>query len=100
MVSSQAWINISVRLNPSIGKLCFVSGIVLQEAAILAVLGFIPGVAVANWLYGKAAAATNLPLYMTQERATTVFLMTLTMCAISGLLAMRKVRKLDPAEVF
>ena len=49
---------------------------------------------------GKAAAATNLPLYMTQERATTVFLMTLTMCAISGLLAMRKVRKLDPAEVF
>mgnify|MGYP001817824718 FL=1 len=78
----------------------FVSGIVLQEAAILAVLGFIPGVAVANWLYGKAAAATNLPLYMTQERATTVFLMTLAMCAISGMLAMRKVRKLDPAEVF
>jgi putative ABC transport system permease protein len=78
----------------------FVSGIVLQEAAILAVLGFIPGVAAANWLYGKAAAATNLPLYMTQERATTVFLMTLAMCAISGMLAMRKVRKLDPAEVF
>jgi putative ABC transport system permease protein len=78
----------------------FVSGIVLQEAAILAVLGYLPGMAIVYWLYGKAAAATNLPLYITQERATTVFLMTLAMCAISGLMAVRKVRKLDPAEVF
>ena len=78
----------------------FVSGIVLQEAAILSVLGYLPGVAIVYWLYGKAAAATNLPLYITRERAITVFLMTLAMCAISGLLAVRKVRKLDPAEVF
>jgi putative ABC transport system permease protein len=78
----------------------FVSGIVLQEAAILAVLGYLPGLAIVWWLYGKAAAATNLPLYVTQERAITVFLMTLAMCAISALLAVRKVRRLDPAEVF
>jgi putative ABC transport system permease protein len=78
----------------------FVSGIVLQEAAILAVLGYLPGMAIVYWLYGKAEAATNLPLYITQDRATTVFLMTLAMCAISGLMAVRKVRKLDPAEVF
>ncbi|NCF61313.1 MAG: FtsX-like permease family protein [Gammaproteobacteria bacterium] len=78
----------------------FVSGIVLQQAAILAVLGYLPGVAIVYWLYGKAAAATNLPLYITQERALTVFLMTLTMCALSGLMAVRKVRRLDPAEVF
>jgi len=78
----------------------FVSGIVLQEAAILAVLGFLPGLGVAWWLYGKAAAATNLPLYITQDRIVLVFLLTLAMCAISGLLAMRKVRRLDPADVF
>ena len=78
----------------------FVSGIVLQQAAILAGAGFIPGVAVVYWLYGKAAAATNLPLYLTVDRALNVFLMTLVMCAVSGLLAMRKVRKLDPADVF
>ena len=78
----------------------FVSGIVLQQAAILAVLGYIPGVAAAWWLYGKAAGATNLPLYITQERAITVFTLTLAMCAISALLAVRKVRRLDPAEVF
>lgn len=78
----------------------FVSGIVLQQAGILAVLGFIPGVLAVHWLYGKAAAATNLPLYLTFDRAMTVFLLTLAMCALSGLLAMRKVQKLDPADVF
>ena len=78
----------------------FVSGIVLQQAVILAVLGYVPGVAIVYWLYGKAAEATNLPLYITQERAITVFLMTLAMCAISALMAVRKVRRLDPAEVF
>jgi len=78
----------------------FVSGIVLQQASILAVLGFLPGVGIAVWLYGKASAATNLPLYLTTDRTITVFLMTLAMCAISGLLAVRKVRRLDPAEVF
>jgi putative ABC transport system permease protein len=78
----------------------FVSGIVVQQAVILGVLGYIPGTLVVYWLYGKAAAATKLPLYLTQDRALTVFTMTLAMCAISALLAVRKVRRLDPADVF
>ena len=78
----------------------FVSGIVIQQAIILGVLGFIPGALVVTWLYGKAAAATSLPLYVTADRTVTVFLMTLAMCAISALLALRKVRRLDPADVF
>lgn len=78
----------------------FVAGIVLQEAVILAVLGYIPGVIAVHWLYGLAAGATGLPLYITTDRAVTVFVMTLSMCAISALLAIRKVRRLDPADVF
>ncbi len=78
----------------------FVSGIVLQQAAILGVLGFIPGVALAHFLYGRAAAATSLPLEVTSERLGLVFALTLGMCALSALLAVRKVRTLDPAEVF
>ncbi len=78
----------------------FVSGIVLQEAVILAVLGFLPGLAVVHYLYGAAADATNLPIHLTWDRTLRVFLMTLGMCAISALLAVRKVRRLDPAEVF
>lgn len=78
----------------------FVSGIVLQQAGILAVLGYAPGVLAVHYLSGVAADATKLPLYISPERAVGVFLLTLGMCAISGLLAVRKVRKLDPAEVF
>ncbi len=78
----------------------FVSGIVLQQAAILAVLGYIPGVLAASWLSGLAASATRLPMHLTTERALLVFLLTMVMCSLSGVLALRKVRKLDPAEVF
>ncbi len=78
----------------------FVSGIVLQQAGLLAVLGYVPGLLLVWWLYGLAAAATQLPLGVTFERAAGVFVITLIMCMLSGLLAMRKVRKLDPAEVF
>jgi len=78
----------------------FVAGIVLQQAVILALLGFLPGIAIANWLYGSAAAATSLPIYLTTERAASVLLMTLAMCSIAGLLAVRKVSRLDPADIF
>jgi putative ABC transport system permease protein len=78
----------------------FVSGIVMQQAAILAVLGYLPGALAAHLLYGAAAGATLLPLHLTVERALTVFGLTFGMCALSGFLALRKVRRLDPAEVF
>jgi len=78
----------------------FISGIVIQQAFILGVLGYIPGVVLVHWLSIKAAAATHLPLYITQQRAMMVFLLTLSMCAISALLAVRKVHRLDPADVF
>jgi putative ABC transport system permease protein len=78
----------------------FVSGIVLQQAAILAVLGYIPGLAAASWLAGIAASATRLPMHLTADRAFMVFMLTLLMCGLSGVLALRKVRRLDPAEVF
>jgi putative ABC transport system permease protein len=78
----------------------FVSGIVMQQAAILAVLGYLPGALGAHFLYGAAAAATRLPLHLTADRGLTVLLLTVLMCLLSGFLALRKVRKLDPAEVF
>ncbi len=78
----------------------FVSGIVIQQAAILALLGYVPGVAAATWLYSVAAGATRLPLHLTAERAGTVLALTLVMCGVSGLLALRKVRRLDPADIF
>lgn len=73
---------------------------VLNEAAILAVLGFIPGLLVSLGLYHFMGEATRLPIEMTLERGTMVFLLTLAMCGISALMALRKVSTTDPAEVF
>ncbi len=78
----------------------FVSGVVIQQAVILAVLGYVPGFAVCVWLYGQAGAATRLPIYMTWERGIAVLLLTMAMCSLSGLIALRKVRALDPADIF
>jgi len=78
----------------------FLSGVVIQQAVILAVLGFLPGLALALALYRFSAAQTRLPLEMTPERALFTLGLTVAMCSISALVALRKVRSADPAEVF
>jgi len=78
----------------------FLSGVVIQQAVILAVLGFLPGLAIALALYRFSAAQTRLPLEMTWERALFTLGLTIAMCSTSALVALRKVRSADPAEVF
>jgi putative ABC transport system permease protein len=74
--------------------------VVFQEALILAILGFLPGTAIAFGLYSLTRNATNLPLFMTVSRATTVLILTIIMCTISGGIATRKLRQADPADIF
>lgn len=76
------------------------AAVVLREASLLAVLGFVPGLGIALVLYAVTTEATRLPLHMTPGRAAGVFLLTLAMCGVSALMALRKVRAADPAEVF
>jgi putative ABC transport system permease protein len=78
----------------------FLFGVVIQEAMILAISGFIPGVGAAMVLYHYAGAATRLPLQMTPERVVMVFCITLGMCILSASIALRKVQSADPADVF
>ena len=78
----------------------FVASIVVQQAVILGVCGFLPGALVSYWLYGVAGAATRLPLELTPERVLAVLAVTVGMCTISALFALRKIRSADPAEIF
>jgi len=78
----------------------YLSRVVLQEAAILAVTGFIPALILTWQVFRMAAAATNLPLQLTVEMTSQVLALTVGMCVFAGLLAMRKVRSADPADVF
>jgi putative ABC transport system permease protein len=74
--------------------------IVFEEALILAVLGFFPGVLVSLGLYRVAAKATSLPLILRFSRISFVFILTLIMCLLSGAIATRKLEKADPADMF
>ncbi|TAF12232.1 MAG: FtsX-like permease family protein [Nostocales cyanobacterium] len=74
--------------------------VIFEEALILAILGFIPGLAVSLGLYQLTRTATNLPMYMTIIRAVQVLVLTIFMCAISGAIATRKLQAADPADMF
>ncbi len=78
----------------------YLRNVVLQEASILAVLGFLPGMGLAHLVFSRGADATRLPLEMSLASALSVFALTMAMCAGSGMLALRKLRAVDPAEVF
>jgi len=78
----------------------FFLGIVFEEAIILAVLGFIPGLLASIGLYAGLAAATGLPLEMGADRAIAVLLGTLSACSISGAIATRRLAGADPADLF
>jgi putative ABC transport system permease protein len=78
----------------------FLFGVVIQQAVILAALGFVPGALVCLWLYRVVGSATRLPMQLDWERGVIVLALTIAMCAFSGALALRKVRSLDPADVF
>jgi putative ABC transport system permease protein len=78
----------------------FLLNMVFQQALILAVIGFLPGLAISTALYEVTRSATLLPTDMELGRCALVFGLTLLMCAISGALAMNKLRAADPADVF
>jgi putative ABC transport system permease protein len=70
-----------------------------QEAMLLAVLGYIPGVLTALAFYKIAANTTKLPVFMTINRGISVFVLTVIMCFVSGMIAMQKLRTADPADL-
>ncbi|TVQ10346.1 MAG: FtsX-like permease family protein [Leptolyngbya sp. DLM2.Bin27] len=78
----------------------YLFGVVMQEAIMLSVLGFIPGLLISALFYNLGAAVTGLLFQFTLGRIVNIYVMTFVMCLISGAVAVRKVQRTDPAEVF
>jgi len=74
--------------------------VVLEEALWLAMFGFLPGLAASVLLYALLAEITSLALELSWERAAGVFVLTVAMCVVSGIMTVRKVLSADPAELF
>ncbi|MBO6637435.1 MAG: FtsX-like permease family protein [Roseitalea sp.] len=75
-------------------------GIVLEQAVILGILGFVPGVIVSWLLYEMLGAVTGLPVELTVATTAAVFAGTIIACLVSGAIATRRLAAADPADLF
>jgi putative ABC transport system permease protein len=78
----------------------YLAAVVLMQATIVAVVGFVPGLLAAWRLYGLARERTMLSMNLVPPRMALVLGLTVVMCWVSGLIAMRKLRSAQPAEIF
>jgi putative ABC transport system permease protein len=78
----------------------FFLGIVFEEAFILAVFGFIPGVLISLGLYELVSTITGLPITMPYMRLVYVLFGTIAMCGLSGAIATRRLARANPADLF
>ncbi|MEI1374755.1 ABC transporter permease DevC [Nostoc sp. UHCC 0926] len=78
----------------------YLLNVVFQQALILAILGYIPGLITSVLLYSFAAEATKLPIVMTINNALIILTSTVLMCITSGALAINKLRSADPGDIF
>ncbi len=74
--------------------------LVLRQSLFLAAMGYVPGFLIALGLYSITRQATLLPVLMTVQRGLSLFVLTIFMCSFAGLVATRKLREADPAEIF
>ncbi len=78
----------------------FFTGIILEEAIVLGVLGFIPGLVVGTTILTIIGKVTALPLAMTPWMAILVFVGTIVVSFVSGMVATRRLASADPADLF
>ena len=78
----------------------YVALIVMRQAWILAAGGYLIAASLSYGLYALTVNLSGIPTFMTVERMVGVGLLAVLMCSMSGLLAIRKLWKADPASLF
>ncbi|MFP1630957.1 FtsX-like permease family protein [Zhengella sp. ZM62] len=78
----------------------FFLGIVIEEALVLGIFGFVPGVLIGTGILALMGAVTTLPLAMTPDMAVIVFFGTVVFSVLSGAIATRRLVAADPADLF
>ena len=78
----------------------YLASVVVQQALLLSVFGFIPGYLCSVLLYFITSSGTRIPMEMTSYDIIRVFVLAVLMCCISGLAASRRVFRADPASLF
>jgi putative ABC transport system permease protein len=81
-------------------KHAFFISVILEEAVILAILGFVPGFTLSSMFYFIISKASGMPFAMEASRMFIVFIGTIIACSLSGIMAARRLKLADPAELF
>ena len=75
-------------------------GVIVEQALWMAVLGYIPGMALCWGVATWTAATQGILILITPGSAIAVFAITVAMCVASAGFAIQKVTRVDPAIVF
>lgn len=78
----------------------FLARVVLSQAVVLGVVGFVPAVLLSLLGYQITHLRAHIPMRLTPGLAGSVLLLTVGMCVASGLFAVRRVHSADPADLF
>jgi putative ABC transport system permease protein len=78
----------------------YLARVVMGASLILAVAGYVPGWLASKALYALATEKIFIPLTLDLEKSVLVFALIFGMCVFSGLLAIRKLRDANPADMF
>jgi putative ABC transport system permease protein len=74
--------------------------LVIKQSLYLSLLGFVPALLVSWGLFELVQWAVGLPMLLNPYRILLVLSLTVVMCLISGLLALRRLLNADPANLF
>jgi putative ABC transport system permease protein len=74
--------------------------VIVQQGVLLAFLGYVLGLGISWLMYVYVGQQAGIPMLMTWPRAVGVLLLANGICIVSGLLASRKLRVADPADLF
>jgi putative ABC transport system permease protein len=78
----------------------YLTKVVLQQALLLSLLGYIPGLVTSYVLFRLTERYGGVPTRMSFPIAAIVLGLTVSMCTISAVLALRKAHAADPADLF
>lgn len=81
-------------------KHSYLLSIVFSSALILAVIGFIPGLAISTYLYSVTEKNIYIDMPLPFSKIFVVFSYVFMMCIASGMIAIRQLRHASPAEMF
>src|SRR5271165_7195007 len=78
----------------------YIYGVGVQQALLFATMSYVPAFILSLGTFWLVYWASHIPMFMTWSLAGFVALLTLVMTSVSSFLALQKVKRADPADLF